>query len=157
LANQSYRLAAQDDLPQIIELLTRARLPLAGVVEHLKDFLLVFRDGSLAGCAAVERHGSTALLRSVAVAEQERNTGLGQVMVSQMLERIRAEGMESVVLLTTTAADFFRRFGFRVINRDDAPAAVQESVEFQGACPASATVMHMDIRARELPVTGREQ
>lgn len=157
MANQSYRLAARDDLPRIIELLTCAHLPLAGVEERLEDFLLVFRDGSLAGCATVERYDSIALLRSVAVAEQERNAGLGQEIVRRMLDRVRAEGLESVVLLTVGAADFFRRFGFRTINRADAPTAVQESVEFQGACPASAIVMQMDLSTGELPVAGEEQ
>ena len=151
MKTQTYRLGVQADLPQISELLTRAGLPLAGVEEHVKDFLLAFRDGSLAGCAAVEHYGSAALLRSVAVAEQERNHGLGQELVRRTLDRLRAEGVEKVVLLTTTAADFFKRFGFCVIQRTDAPRAVQESVEFQYACPASATVMQIDLMAQELP------
>jgi amino-acid N-acetyltransferase len=150
LEPQTYRPGVQADLPQITELLTRAGLPLAGMEKHVKDFVLAFRDGSLVGCAAVEHYGSTALLRSVAVAEQERNHGLGQELVRQTLDSLRAEGLEKVVLLTTTAADYFQRFGFCVIQRADAPRAVQESVEFQYACPASATVMQIDLLAREL-------
>ena len=124
----------------------------------MTDFLLAVRDdGSLAGCAAVERYGSSALLRSVAVAEQERNHGLGQELVRRTLDRLRAEGLEKVVLRTTTAADFFQRFGFCVIQRADAPTAVQESVEFQCACPASATVMQMDLLAQGSPSTGKGQ
>jgi amino-acid N-acetyltransferase len=150
LETQNYRPGVQADLPKISELLTRADLPLAGVEEHVNDFLLAFRDGSLAGCASVERYGSAALLRSVAVAEEERNHGLGQELVRRTLDRLRAEGMEKVVLLTTTAVDFFQRFGFCEIQRADAPTAVKESVEFQCACPASATVMQMDLASQEL-------
>jgi amino-acid N-acetyltransferase len=46
-----------------------------------------------------------------------------------------------VFLLTTTAERFFPRFGFEEIARDEVPASVQASVEFQSACPASAIVM----------------
>jgi amino-acid N-acetyltransferase len=44
-------------------------------------------------------------------------------------------------LLTTTAEDFFARFGFRRTDRTQVPPSVRESREFQGACPTSATVM----------------
>jgi len=44
-------------------------------------------------------------------------------------------------LLTTTAADFFPKFGFEPIARADVPASVQSSIEFTSACPATATVM----------------
>ncbi len=67
-----------------------------------------------------------------------------------LLDRARAHGAGCVVLLTTTAAAFFTRFGFTVVTRDDVPAAVQTSAEFQGACPAGATVM-----LATLPYAGR--
>jgi amino-acid N-acetyltransferase len=50
-------------------------------------------------------------------------------------------GVPMVFLLTTTAAEFFPRFGFERISREDVPASVKASVEFQSACPASAVVM----------------
>jgi amino-acid N-acetyltransferase len=42
-------------------------------------------------------------------------------------------------LLTTTAADDSRRFGFQDARRDEAPADLQRSTEFASVCPASAT------------------
>jgi amino-acid N-acetyltransferase len=48
-----------------------------------------------------------------------------------------------VVLLTTTAEDFFLRFGFQPISRVEFPLAVQASVEFQEVCPDSATGMFL--------------
>lgn len=142
----NFRAATRADWPQIARLLTAAQLPLEGAEDHLGGFLLAFRDGSLAGCAAFERYGTTALLRSVAVAEAERGTGLGQELVRRLLEQAYAEGLNSMVLLTTTAARFFPRFGFRTISRAEAPAAVQASAEFREACPASATVMLLDLQ-----------
>lgn len=142
---QDFRRADRTDLPQVLDLLTQARLPLAGVEAHLNSFLLAFRDDLLIGCAGLERYGAAALLRSVAVAEGERNTGLGKQLVRRLLEQARAEGVESIILLTTTAAAFFQKLGFIPISRAEAPQAVQCSVEFQEACPASATVMRLDL------------
>ena len=72
-----FRSAAQSDWLQIAELLTRAKLPLDGAEAHLPGFILAFRGEHLIGCAALERYGATALLRSVAVTASERGTGLG--------------------------------------------------------------------------------
>lgn len=57
----------------------------------------------------------------------------------------RASGLETLVLLTLSAPEYFPRFGFRVIARAAAPAEVQVSEEFRTACPASATVMQLDL------------
>jgi amino-acid N-acetyltransferase len=50
-------------------------------------------------------------------------------------------------LLTTTAAEWFPRFGFVRTTREAVPMAVTASVEFQGVCPASAVVMQKVLRA----------
>jgi amino-acid N-acetyltransferase len=141
----SFRVASLADLPNIVELLSASGLPVAGVEAHIDSFLLALQGGSLAACAGLERYGPTALLRSVAVAKTHRGNGLAQKLVAQLIGIARADGIESVLLLTTTAGAFFERFGFRTISRAEAPAAVQCSVEFQGACPASASVMRLDI------------
>ena len=46
-----------------------------------------------------------------------------------------------VFLVTTTAAYWFTRFGFRRIDRDSVPGSILQSVEFQGACPTTAVIM----------------
>ncbi len=133
-------------MPDIIALLKSADLILDGVEEIADRFLLAFRDERLVGCAALESYNSTALLRSVAVSETERGSGLGQEIVQRMLDQARAKGFENVVLLTSTAEGFFPRFGFRAITREDAPASVKSSIEFRAACPESATVMLKDLK-----------
>ena len=101
------------------------------------------------GSAGLERYGDTALLRSVTVASTERGHGLGQALVQQMLAYAASLEVRQVVLLTTTAADFFLRFGFRPISRAEFPLAAQASVEFQGICPASATGMSLVLEVEE--------
>ena len=143
MTSWTMRRATRHDWPKIAALLATADLPLAGADEHLPDFFLAFREDLLVGTAGLERYGDTALLRSVAVASTERGQGLGQALVRQALAHAASLGLRQVVLLTTTAADFFPRFGFEPINRAEVPLAVQASVEFQEACPASAAVLSL--------------
>ena len=140
-----FRAATPADLPQILDLLTNTSLPLAGVETHLDGFLLAFWRDALAGCGALESYGGTALLRSVAVAAGLRDAGLGAQLVTRLLENARKTGTRSVLLLTTTASAYFERFGFETTCRAETPLAVLASAEFQGACPASATVMRLDL------------
>ncbi len=140
-----FRPATLADWPGIVDLLTGAHLPLDGAKDHVSGFILAFRGDGLVGAAALERYADAGLLRSVAVAEGERATGLGQELVRRLLDQAHAGGVTSIALLTTTAERFFPRFGFRPVTRDQVPEAVKVSVEFQGACPASSTVMLLDL------------
>lgn len=145
-AELAVRPARAADWPAVAALLERAGLPLAGAREHLSTFLLAWRGDALIACVGAELYGSDALLRSVAVAPQAQRTGVGSALVAQALAIARSRGVRSAYLLTTTAAPFFERLGFRSIDASKVPAAVRTSVEFNGVCPASATVMHRAVQ-----------
>jgi amino-acid N-acetyltransferase len=136
------RPAEPDDWPAIRRLVTAAGLPLDGLTDS--DLVLVaVRDDRIVGTAALERHGdgdATAyLLRSVAVAESERRSGIGTRLVHASLSTIRPGA--PVALLTETAASYFPRFGFVPVDRDRLPASLAASPELRGACPASAQAL----------------
>lgn len=140
------------DWPALCALLEQSGLPTAGLADHLA-YTLVARAGSaMVGCAALERYGRYALLRSVAVAAETRGTGLGQQLTQVALELARHEAVQVVYLLTETAATFFPRFGFEPVERSQVPAAVRQSVEFTTACPASALAMAVTLN----PLQGSE-
>jgi amino-acid N-acetyltransferase len=61
--------------------------------------------------------------------------------VDRLVSEAQQQGVHDIYLLTTTAEHYFPRLGFDCIRRDDVPKEVQGSIEFTGACPASATVM----------------
>ena len=145
------RPASPADWSAIEALLEAARLPLDGARDHLASFVVADRGGAVVGCAGLERYGDAALLRSVAVAESERGRGVGVMLVERCLADARAEGLSTVLLLTTTAERFFPRFGFEIVDRSVVPDAVRESAEFRGACPASATLMRLAIRDAPSP------
>jgi L-amino acid N-acyltransferase YncA len=140
-----FRRAEAADWPNLAALLTAAELPLAGAEAALTGVLLAVRGEKLVGSAGLERYGETGLLRSVAVAKSERGSGLGQELVRRLLDEAYSSGLKRVILLTTTADQFFPRFGFVPVGREQVPAEVRASVQFQGACPASSTVMRLDL------------
>lgn len=135
------RTAQARDLPAVLGLLEHAHLPSAGVPEALPHFVVAENRGQLVGVAGLELYGESALLRSVAVEESWRGTGVGQTLIERALSLTRERGIRDVFLLTTTAEHYFPRFGFACVSRDSVSEAVQASAEFKGACPASAVVM----------------
>lgn len=141
------RAATPQDLAAVRDLLAAAKLPLDGVPQDLAHFLVAARGGTVVGAIGLEPYGDAALLRSAVVAPALRGAGVGERLVQALLVQARGSGARELVLLTTTAERWFPRFGFDRIDRADAPAALHASEEFRGACPASAIVMRLALRA----------
>lgn len=137
----TFRAAVAADWPAIEALLLAARLPLEGARAHLASFLVGEADGTIQAAGGFERYGSVALLRSVVLAAPLRGQGVGQQLLDALRGKAQAAGVQALYLLTTTAAGFFGRHGFQRVERHAAPAALHASQEFQGVCPASATLM----------------
>ena len=135
------RRANPDDLTAVEELLTASGLPLDGVRDAFSTFVVADTGHELVGVAGLEICCDNALLRSVAVHPEWRSHGVGRALVARVVSDAEARGLRALYLLTTTAERYFPSFGFRTISRDDVPADVRATAEFQDACPASATVM----------------
>src|SRR3989475_11175482 len=120
--------ATSADPPTLLELLGQSALPTAGLADHLDTTLVAHEAGHVVGSAALELYGTTALLRSVAVAPELRGRGLGQELTRHALALARRRNIRTVYLLTETAGGVFPRFGFRAIPRDAVDPAVQRSV-----------------------------
>ncbi len=140
-------LGSEEDLPSILALLRQSDLPTAGIERHMASTLIARHNGQIVGCAAVEIYGSAGLLRSVAVAADRRGEGLGQRLTDAALELARSRGVRNLYLLTTTAGQFFPRFGFAPIARTEIDPALDASEELRGACPASAIAMRASLEA----------
>ena len=135
--------ARAEDLAEIKEILERNELPLAGVDEHWQTFVVAREGVRLVGCGGAEAYRNAALIRSIAVAPEHRSRGLGRQIVRQLLDRLSALGIREFYLLTTSAADYFKKRGFKKCDRDEVNPQVLSSREFQDACPSTATVMRL--------------
>lgn len=133
------RPARAADLPAVVALLEACGLPTGDVTETvLASFCVAEADGSVVGVAGLEAFGTGALLRSVAVAEASRGGGLAARLVDWCEAEARRQGSETVYLLTTTAAEYFRKRGYADVPREAVPAAVAGHAQFRSLCPASA-------------------
>jgi amino-acid N-acetyltransferase len=137
--------AGPNDLGALEALLAAVSLPSAGLREHLGT-ALVARDGEeIVGCVALEVYDRAALLRSLAVTPSRQGSGLGRRLARAGLDLGRRSHVTTFCLLTTTAPEFFaRHFRFRPVARTAGPPAVQRSVEFVSACPATAQAMILE-------------
>jgi amino-acid N-acetyltransferase len=109
--------------------------------EMLEHFLVARGEHGIVGAAGVEVLGEAGLLRSVAVDEAHRGTGLGKQLVAAMEAHAREEGVRELFLLTTTAEAFFASLGYRKLDREEAPAHIAATSQFSSLCPSSSSFM----------------
>jgi amino-acid N-acetyltransferase len=134
-------IGSADDLPAVLRLLEAQHLPTDGLASHVGLLWVARLDGRIVGSVALEIYAEGALLRSAAVEPELQGQAVGRRLTDAALAGARDRRVPAVYLLTTTAENYFPRFGFERIGRDDVPASVRTSVEFTSACPASAIVM----------------
>jgi amino-acid N-acetyltransferase len=143
--------ASPSELGEILTLLSAVDLPHEGVAEHLGGFLIA-RDagGRLVGTVGLEHHGQVGLLRSAAVASDLQHSGIGSCLTTALLERAAKGGIEKVVLLTSTARDFFsQRFGFSEVSRTDYDERLAASPEWKLPRCSSAVCMSLNLKHRK--------
>lgn len=131
------------DFDLLENMLRSAKLPVENFqsMSHFSCWRLMSSGGDCAGFAGVERFGTSGLLRSVVVAPEWRNQGVGAFLIQEVEKASKMEGIRELILLTETAERFFRREGYETITRSEVPESVKASAEFKTSCPASAIAM----------------
>jgi amino-acid N-acetyltransferase len=140
-----FRRAQAADWPAIRQLLQDASLPTEDASAHLDRFTAGVDATGLVAVGGLERHGADALLRSFVLAPRLRRSGQGSNLLRHVLRDAEAAGVEHVYLLTSSAAPFFARHGFRLVERKDAPPSIRNTPEFKHLCPASASLMTLSL------------
>lgn len=152
MADTTFRKATPADFPAIETLLRAAELPTEGVAAIIGNddggFLVAERGGEVVGGGALELAAGDALLRSGFVREDLRSAGIGRFLVQQLLEDARGRGLDGVYLLTTTADNWFPRFGFKVVDRGSVPEPIAATWEFKTGCCETAVAMCRPCRVR---------
>ncbi|MCI0615275.1 arsenic resistance N-acetyltransferase ArsN2 [bacterium] len=137
--------AKPEDFEEIRDLLKSANLPFEDVENGIGHFVLARNEQRLIGCVGLQICRDDALLRSLAVSDQERNRGLGKALVQEILEYASRLNLQNIYLLTTTAENFFRKHGFVNANRTEAPDAIRMTSEFSSLCPSTAVFMYKEL------------
>jgi amino-acid N-acetyltransferase len=139
--NSAIRKATANDLGNIMALLKKAKLPVEDLESRQVTFHVLESNQQLLACLGMEKLGKIGLLRSFAVTEGYRNSGLGRLLFAEVMKWNKEQAFTSIYLLTTTAALFFSKNGFEKIPRTEAPLEIQLTSEFSSICPSSATLM----------------
>jgi amino-acid N-acetyltransferase len=151
LRHPEIRLCAPEQRAAVLALLAACGLPDDGLEDHWESAWVAVDPGAgagsvILGSVALEIRGSAALLRSLAIREDQRSRGLGSALFEFAMARAKDASVDTLALLTTTAEPFFTRRGFEAVSRESAPEALRASAEFRGACPASARLMVRRVR-----------
>ena len=93
---------------------------LADLYGQLRDYYVYREDqGPLLGIAALHIcWAGLGEIRSVAVAPAHQGRGIASRLVETCLAEARAIGLSEIFLLTLVP-EFFQRFGFRIVSRED--------------------------------------
>lgn len=128
-------------LSYVETLLAENDLPTRDVQANPDWFYVGYVDGDPVGVGGIEAYGTDGLLRSVVVERSARGNGFGAALCDALETEARADGVETLYLLTTTVPGFFASRGYVVIERAAAPAAIQGTTEFDDLCPSTATCL----------------
>ncbi len=141
------RPAHEGDTALVCALLEASGLPVLGVDSHVREFFVAADGDGVVGTIGLEVYGADGLLRSAAVAETHRNQGLGSSLVDRVLLKARELRLRKIFLLTNTAEDYFRKKGFRKVERETVTGSITGSAEFLLPPCTHAACMEMTLPA----------
>lgn len=135
-----------EDTPCVQDLLRQNKLPVEGIKRNLPTFLVVEKEGRIVGCGGVELLGSSGLLRSLAVAEDERSRGYGRMLVEQLFAVAGLHTVDELFVLTIDKMEFFEKTGFSPIPGSEVPERVQVTELCTVHCCGTPTCMKKSLR-----------
>ena len=158
------RPAAVDDALAIYALLatfsTEGKLlprPVADIQARIANFLVAEQNGMIAACGALRDFGNNLNeIRSLAVRRDLAGQGIGSRLVKALLEKAveRTGGERGHVFALTYRVDFFKRLGFRVIDKYTFPPKIWSDCcvcPRKDHCDETAVVIDIPVSAGILP------
>jgi amino-acid N-acetyltransferase len=98
--------------------------PLSELYENLRDYFVVRQGDGVIACIALHISWSDlAEVKSLAVAEDSQEQGIGGQLVKACLEEARGLGITTVFCLTYRP-DLFKKFDFKVVDKMELPRKV---------------------------------
>jgi UDP-N-acetylmuramate: L-alanyl-gamma-D-glutamyl-meso-diaminopimelate ligase len=135
------------DMPDVRKLL--ARTGLGGEPardEQFPSFYVLTNERGMVGTVALDVHGDDAILRALAVDEENRGAGYGWMLADMAVSQARWRGVRRIYLLTETASDFFAaKFGFRVVDRSTLSKQIAASETFTAPKGTGLVSMRLDL------------
>ncbi len=96
----------------------------ADIYENLRSFIITEADGRIVGCCALHIiWEDLAEIKSLAVDDGHKGTGVGTSLVTEALKQAAGLGLKRVFALTLEPA-FFQKLGFETVDKDELPMKV---------------------------------
>ncbi len=119
------------DVPQIHQLINyfadkgeMLPRPLSEIYENIRDYFVVRQGEQMIACGALHvSWADLAEIKSLAVAEDSQNQGIGAQLVEACLDEAREIGIPTIFCLTYQP-DFFKKFGFSQRDKMELPRKV---------------------------------
>ncbi len=103
------------------EMLPRA---LSEIYENIRDYFVVQENDKIVACGALHvSWADLAEIKSLAVAEDKQGQGIGETIVKMCLDEARDLGISTVFCLTYKP-EFFKKCGFKSIDKSELPRKV---------------------------------
>lgn len=135
---------------ELEELLDLCGLPSDDIYASHLQFFGIHRANRLVAVIGLESYDSVALLRSLAVLPDYRSLGVARKLVSFIEAQAVQQGVQDLYLLTSTASNFFRSLDYQLAERCVAPLSIQQTAQFSGLCPASASFLTKRLAAMQV-------
>lgn len=89
--------------------------------ENIRDFWVYSENNKIIGCCALHiSWDDLAEIKSLAVAKEKQNKGLGSKLIEACLSEAKKLGAKKVFVLTYKP-EYFQRFGFKRVKNSDLP------------------------------------
>ncbi len=134
------KLTDKEEIGEIVDLLKDSGLPHLDIPGEDVSVYGFYEDNELVASGAIEYADDFILLRSLAVADPHKNKGLGTKVVEYLEDLVTESGCRYYYIITEIP-EYFKKMGFKVIQRQDCPEPIQQTAEFTTFCPEDATVM----------------
>ena len=115
------------------------------IYENIRDFWVYTEKNKIIGCCALHVVGWQDLgeIKSLAVAKTRQKTGIGTKLVKKCISEAKELGVKEVFALTF-APGFFKRLGFKNIDRKELPHKIWtdciKCIHFPNCCEEALTV-----------------
>ena len=94
------------------------------IAAAISDFVVYEFDGGVRACAAIHKYeDGQAEIAAIAVDETFSHMGIGPALVESLIQKARACGAKSIFIMTTQAADWFEKLGFKEDKIESLPEA----------------------------------
>lgn len=102
------------------------------LVKDIAHFTVVERDGTIIGCASLYCFpGNVAEMASVATHPEYRRSSRGDLLVKEIEQQAKSQGIEQLFVLTTHSIHWFRERGFEPVELKQLPVEKQELYNLQ--------------------------